>query len=83
MDGCRAPRSLICPRRRCEVVDTTGAGDTFVGALVAELPLGGSLAEAARVAIRAAAMSVAVAGARGGMPTRAQHRSGVARDAAG
>ena len=65
------PRSLTCPRRRMHVVDTTGAGDTFVGSLVAELALGRSVNEAARVAVRAAAMSVAVAGARGGMPTRA------------
>ncbi len=60
------------PAVATSVVDTTGAGDTFVGALVAELALGRPLAEAARVANRAAAMSVAAAGARGGMPTRAQ-----------
>ncbi len=60
------------PAPTVRVVDTTGAGDTFVGALVAELALGRSLSEAARVAVRAAAMSVTAAGARDGMPTRTQ-----------
>jgi len=60
------------PAPHVRVVDTTGAGDTFVGALVAELSLARPLADAARVAVRAAAISVGAAGARGGMPTRAQ-----------
>jgi ribokinase len=54
-----------------DVVDTTGAGDTFAGALAAELAAGRTLREAARVAVRAASMSVTAAGARGGMPYRA------------
>ncbi len=53
-----------------EVVDTTGAGDTFCGALCAELAAGASLADAARVAVRAASLSVMASGARAGMPTR-------------
>ena len=59
------------PAPAVEVVDTTGAGDAFVGALAAHLAGGSSLAEAARVAVRAASLSVGVAGARGGMPTTA------------
>jgi ribokinase len=59
------------PAPAVEVVDTTGAGDAFVGALAAQLAGGSPLAEAARVAVRAASLSVGVAGARGGMPTRA------------
>lgn len=55
-----------------EAVDTTGAGDTFAGALAAELARGASLLEAAWFAVRAASLSVTVAGARGGMPSRAE-----------
>ncbi len=54
-----------------EVVDTTGAGDSFVGALAAELACGADLYEAARVAVRAASMSTTARGARTAMPTRA------------
>jgi ribokinase len=53
-----------------EVVDTIGAGDTFCGALCAELAAGAALSDAARVAVRAASLSVTSPGARGGMPTR-------------
>ena len=53
-----------------EAVDATGAGDTFVGALAAELSVGRPLLEAVRFAVRAASLSVRVAGAREGMPTR-------------
>ena len=60
------------PAPPARVVDTTGAGDTFAGALAAELTLGRPLTEATRLAVRAASMSVTAAGARGGMPTRAQ-----------
>jgi ribokinase len=52
------------------VVDTTGAGDTFNGALAAELAGGGALHDAAELAILAAALSTTRAGARGGMPRR-------------
>ena len=52
------------------VIDTTGAGDTFCGALAVALGEGLELSEAARFAARAAALSVGAAGARGGMPGR-------------
>jgi ribokinase len=52
-------------------VDTTGAGDTFSGALAAELARGADLAAATRFATAAAALSTQGAGARGGMPGRA------------
>jgi len=51
-------------------IDTTGAGDTFNGALVAFWSLG--LAEAVRRACAAAALSVTKPGAQGGMPTLAE-----------
>jgi ribokinase len=53
-----------------DVVDTTGAGDTFNGALAVFLHEG--LPQAVRKACAAAALSVTRLGAQGGMPTRAE-----------
>ncbi|PYE20415.1 ribokinase [Paraburkholderia silvatlantica] len=53
-----------------EAVDTTGAGDTFNGALAAFWHLG--IGKAVRRANAAAALSVTRAGAQGGMPTLAE-----------
>ena len=58
------------PAAKVEVVDTTGAGDTVNGALAAELAAGRPLADAARFALAAAALSTTAEGARGGMPSR-------------
>lgn len=58
--------------RPSSVVDTTGAGDTFSGVLAAWLAIGSSLADAIEAANAAAALSVSVAGARGGMPRRVE-----------
>jgi ribokinase len=55
-----------------EVADTTGAGDALNGALAAELAAGRALADAARVAVRAASLSTRRPGAREGMPRRAE-----------
>ena len=55
---------------RVHAVDTTGAGDTFNGALAAFW--GDDLASSARLACAASALSVTRAGAQGGMPTREQ-----------
>jgi len=52
-------------------VDTTGAGDTFCGALAAGLDEGRSLEESVRRAVVAGALSVTAVGARSGMPTAA------------
>jgi ribokinase len=60
--------SFVAPR--VDVVDTTGAGDVFTGALVAKLADGMELRAAVRYALAAASLSVTVAGARGGSPTR-------------
>jgi ribokinase len=54
-----------------EVVDTTGAGDAFCGALAAELACGAELLDAARFAVRAGSVSTTARGARTAMPTRA------------
>lgn len=53
-----------------EVVDTTGAGDTFNGVLATWLARGASLEEAIVAANAAASLSVGAAGAREGMPRR-------------
>ncbi len=55
---------------RVRTVDTTGAGDTLNGVLAAGLLEGHALPDALRRAVTAAAISVGVAGAREGMPTR-------------
>ncbi len=53
-----------------EVVDTTGAGDTFCGAFVTELARGISINEAARYGVLASALSVTRPGAQSSIPTR-------------
>jgi ribokinase len=52
------------------VVDSTGAGDTFVGALAAELARGDDVLTAARTAVVAASLSTQSLGAVSGMPRR-------------
>lgn len=53
-----------------EVVDTTGAGDTFCGAFAAELAAGASIVDAALYGVRASALSVTRPGAQASIPTR-------------
>lgn len=53
------------------VVDTTGAGDAFCGTLAAWLAGGADLDTSIRAANAAGSLSVRVAGARDGMPSRA------------
>jgi ribokinase len=55
---------------RVKSVDTTGAGDAFVGALAARLSEGDSLYAAVPYAVRAGAAAVAREGAQGAMPYR-------------
>lgn len=57
------------PAPKAEVVDTTGAGDAFVGALACRLARGDSLEEAVAYAVRAGAAAVTRAGAQGALPT--------------
>ena len=56
-------------RLREEVVDTTGAGDAFVGALSARLAEDAPLEDAVAYAVRAGAAAVTEAGAQGALPT--------------
>lgn len=60
------------PARPAEVIDTTGAGDSFCGALAAWLSEGKSLREAVRAGAVAGALAVAHAGAQPSLPTRAE-----------
>lgn len=62
------------PALRVPVVDTTGAGDTFCGALVAALHAGEELPAAARFATAASALSVQTAGAAASIPSLEQIR---------
>jgi ribokinase len=57
------------PAPEVDVVDTTGAGDAFVGALAAKLARNASLEEAAAYAVRAGAAAVTREGAQGALPT--------------
>ncbi|WP_245613717.1 ribokinase [Alkalihalobacterium bogoriense] len=60
----------ISPTIKVETIDTTGAGDTFNGALAVAISEKMSLAKAIEFANGAAALSVQRFGATGGMPTR-------------
>ncbi len=57
------------PAPEVEVVDTTGAGDAFVGALAVKLAREASLEEAASYAVSAGAAAVTKKGAQGALPT--------------
>jgi ribokinase len=62
-------KPLIIPGRAVSAVDTTGAGDCFVGALAARLASGGSIRDALDYANAAASISVQRMGAAPSMPT--------------
>lgn len=72
LHGRRGTEPLRVPARRVEAVDSTAAGDTFVGALVVALTEGRSPAEALTWASTAAALSVQRPGASTSMPTRTE-----------
>ena len=57
---------------KVQTMDTTAAGDTFIGALVAMLVEGRDMAHAVRHAIHAAAICVTRPGAQASMPSRAE-----------
>ncbi|MFD9729819.1 ribokinase [Streptomyces sp. NPDC059072] len=68
----RGREPLTVPAPRVRAVDTTAAGDTFVGALVVALGEGRPVPEALRWASYAAALSVQRPGAQDSMPTRTE-----------
>ena len=69
LDG-GTPRTV--PAFRVEAADTTGAGDTYCGALCVALSEGKTLDEAAAFASAASALSVTRVGAQTAMPSRAE-----------
>lgn len=60
----------LFPAEKAEAVDTTAAGDTFIGALACALGEGQTLDEAIRFANRAAAITVTRKGAQQAIPSR-------------
>jgi len=60
------------PAPRVDAIDTTAAGDTFVGGFAAERVRGASIAEAIAFGQRAAALSVTRQGAQASIPTHAE-----------
>lgn len=73
--GCIArdgAETLRQPAFAVDVVDTTGAGDTFCGALVAALARGAAMADALREACAASALACTRMGAQSSIPARAE-----------
>jgi len=64
--------TAVLPAPRVQVVDTTGAGDAFCGALAARLVAGAGPIEAARVGVVAGSLATTKAGAQPSMPTHAE-----------
>jgi ribokinase len=62
--------TLSAPAPEVGVVDTTGAGDAFVGALAAALDDGAKLADALRFGVAAGALACTMPGAQPALPRR-------------
>jgi sugar/nucleoside kinase (ribokinase family) len=65
-------QAITQPAFAAEVVDSTGAGDSFNGAFLAALLEGQPLEDALRFACAAGSIAVTATGARSALPTRAQ-----------
>ncbi|MCW5952159.1 MAG: bifunctional hydroxymethylpyrimidine kinase/phosphomethylpyrimidine kinase, partial [Propionibacteriaceae bacterium] len=65
------------PGRPVEAVDTTAAGDTFVGVLLTLLAEGAPMSRALDAATTAASIAVTRPGATSSMPTRAEIEAGL------
>jgi ribokinase len=70
--------TLLVPAMPVRVVDSTGAGDAFNGALAAGLVSGSSLDASVRRAVAAAGLATTTSGAREGMPTTAELEAALA-----
>ncbi|WP_454042558.1 ribokinase [Cellulosimicrobium sp. Marseille-Q8652] len=75
------PELAVVPPFPADVVDTTGAGDTFCGVLAAALARGDDLVDAARLAAAAGALAVARPGAQDAVPAAADVATLAARPA--
>jgi len=72
LEGPGSEAMALAPPPGVTVVDTTGAGDTFSGALAARIAAGDHLRAAAAFAVAAGACAVRARGARASMPTAAE-----------
>lgn len=61
-------KNTMYPAPKVKAIDTTGAGDTFNGVLVAMLSKGYSIESAIETSVKAASVSVTKHGAQSGMP---------------
>ena len=66
------PAAIAVTAPQVDVVDATGAGDAFAAAFAVGMASGNSVEEAARLAVRAGAWAVTVAGAQPSLPTTEQ-----------
>jgi len=80
---CDGDGVLRQPSYHAEVVDATGAGDAFVGALATWRAEGAAPSEALRVACAAAALSCTLPGAQPSLPRRAAVLQRISSPAAG
>ena len=71
-DGSGKTRIIYQSAPVLQVIDTTAAGDCFVGALTVALTEGQSPEDALRFAVYASALKVTKFGAQSGLPTRAE-----------
>ncbi len=62
--------SFVAPAKKVSIVDTTGAGDTFMGAFATAVTEQITLQQSLQIAIVAAALSVTAQGAQSSMPNR-------------
>ena len=60
-----ADGSFVYQAEKCEAADTTGAGDSFSGALLYSMAYGLSAGEAVRLAAKCAAKTVGIHGPHG------------------
>lgn len=68
--GYHQGQAMHVPASRVDVIDTTGAGDTFCGVFASRIAGGSSFDEAVRWAVRAASLATTSAGAQAAIPTR-------------
>jgi len=79
-DGMGATNIVYQAAPQVQIIDTTAAGDCFVGALTVALTEGQTPQDALRFAVYASALKVTKFGAQTGLPTRAEVEA-LARDA--
>jgi ribokinase len=62
-------RMKICPSYEVDVIDTTGAGDAYVGAIASRVAMGFSVTESLKFATASSALAVTKLGALKSLPT--------------